>query len=193
MFKRKPKALVAPAASIPEGPTTLAAREKVTSLQAAILDLEDRRIALESEMRAADQRLVDAAAEKADAENLIRQAATTQDPTAPTGDELAALITQHVRIEAETARTRERITSETERLGHELGKLQDKLGAAQHSITQARFAELNAAYIKAIKPLVPLAVALREAANKAGKPIVNEPLLIDPDADYGKQVLGAAI
>jgi hypothetical protein len=74
------------------------------------------------------------------------------------------------------------------------GALATQVAAIGHvSSEYPQILQRFAAYITAIKPVIPIARALREAAGSMHRNCDEQPILIDPDADYGKQLFGAAI
>ena len=195
MFKRKPKELtsIATAFDVPDGERTIAAREKVADLKGAILEIEDQRIALAGEASQAEKRLAEVTTEKNHAEALIRRVATGEDIPQPTPHQMANLIEQQARADAEVAKVRQRIAVETERMDRELEKLRAVLADAELAIERVRFEELVYAYRQAIAPAIPLAIAVRKAAARIGRTCHGEPLLLDTESDYGRQLFGATI
>jgi chromosome segregation ATPase len=195
MFFKAPRELgrQRTASDIPEGPIVAAAREKAAANREAVVEAENQLRAIGDEVREAERRVADVGRSRTDAESLVARAATGEEVPSPSGPQLLSIIQQHARAEQDLAKVRARSADEGARLEQELVKLHEQASTAELDIDRARFQEALDAYRDAIRPAIPLARAVREAAARIHRVCDNEPLLIDPDADYGRQLFGAQV
>jgi hypothetical protein len=197
MFKRKPIDLSSKSrAVIPEGEQTRAARARVADLKTKILAAESRQLELAAQSQSAEQLRVEATERRNTAEALVRRAALGEKVRgAPDAAELSDLIVAQARAEANAHDALARTAPEVATLTADLAKLRNALGLAEVAIEKARFEELVGLYAEAVRPLLPIARALRAAAANVHRHCDGQPLLVDPDDenDNGGQVFGVAV
>ena len=177
---------------VSESPSTAAARAKLEQARAELHAGKEEAESDAGQFAAAEQRLAQAGAAWQALQGAAAGHARGEGCPKPEAEQLSDAIAEHAvaELEVNTARqaledSRQRQTADTERLQRQIAEL-------EHAIRQGEFQDAVIAYREAIQLAVPLARAVRVAAAKLHKNCSSQPLLLDPDAEYGRQLFGAA-